>query len=111
MSIEKLEQLYQSQFLNMYDALYHNKNNEERHWKIASRKTKEELESVYFTDKEDSTDAVLVAPLHKDLKALIAIKQFRMPLNDYIYELPAGLIDKGETIESTLERELKEETG
>ncbi|OON92100.1 MAG: hypothetical protein ATN32_09970 [Candidatus Epulonipiscium fishelsonii] len=32
-------------------------------------------------------------------------------MNSYIYELPAGLIDPNETIETTLKRELKEETG
>ena len=39
------------------------------------------------------------------------VRQFRYPLNDYIYELPAGLIDPGESIKETAIREMKEETG
>jgi ADP-ribose pyrophosphatase len=41
----------------------------------------------------------------------IIIEQFRPPVNAYVIELPAGLIDPKETIESTAFRELEEETG
>ena len=34
-----------------------------------------------------------------------------MLINKYIYELPAGLIDNNEDIETSVRRELKEETG
>ena len=54
---------------------------------------------------------MVIAALHKQSNKLVLVKQFRIPLNDYVYELPAGLIDANESIESTLERELKEETG
>ena len=38
-------------------------------------------------------------------------KEFRLSVNDWVYNLPAGLIDKGESVEEALRRELKEETG
>ncbi|WP_307721315.1 NUDIX domain-containing protein, partial [Clostridioides difficile] len=37
------------------------------------------------------------------------IRQFRVPINGYIYELPAGLVDEGESIDISVERELREE--
>ena len=47
-----------------------------------------------------------------DYKKLVVIKQFRVTANDYLYELPAGLIDEGdEDVVETARRELKEETG
>lgn len=42
---------------------------------------------------------------------IILQKQFRPPINKVTIEVPAGLIDAGETAEQCAERELKEETG
>ncbi len=39
------------------------------------------------------------------------VTQFRPPVAAYTIELPAGLIDAGETVEEAGVRELKEETG
>ncbi len=43
--------------------------------------------------------------------ALLLEKQFRPPLGRDVIELPAGLVDPGETMESAAKRELIEETG
>lgn len=110
-AICKLKPLAQTRFLNLYDAEYENKKGMTKHWMIASRKDYDTLSAQYFHKGEEKTDAVVIAALHKESEKLVLIKQFRLPLNDYIYELPAGLIDPNETPETTLGRELKEETG
>jgi len=42
---------------------------------------------------------------------VILIRQFRPPLNGFVIELPAGLVDPGESFEQAVRRELIEETG
>lgn len=42
---------------------------------------------------------------------VLLIKQYRHPLNEIIYEIPGGFIDVGESKETGILRELKEETG
>ena len=49
--------------------------------------------------------------VNKEEEKIVVIRQFRVPINSYIYEMPAGLIDKGENPLISLTRELKEETG
>ena len=52
--------------------------------------------------------AILASP---EGNRLALTKEFRVPIDDGEYGFPAGLIDENETIESTVRRELKEETG
>lgn len=42
---------------------------------------------------------------------ILMVRQFRAPVRQYLWELPAGKIDPGETALTTARRELKEETG
>ena len=62
-------------------------------------------------NNEDKIDAVVICALHKAQNKLVLINQYRVPINKYIYELPAGLVDNNEDIETSVRRELKEETG
>ncbi|WP_163195685.1 NUDIX hydrolase [Clostridium thermarum] len=109
--IKKLTALAETKFLSLYDAEYENKKGNTKHWIIATRKNYETLKGQYFEGKEEKMDAVIIAALHAESKKIICIRQFRVPLNDYVYELPAGLIDGNESMEVSVERELKEETG
>ena len=109
--IETLTPLAKTPYLSLYDAAYKNRKGQAKHWMIASRKSEECLVNQYFHQGEEKTDAVVIIAIHEETKKLALIKQFRIPLNDFIYELPAGLIDAGESVESTIGRELKEETG
>lgn len=46
-----------------------------------------------------------------DAGEVLLIRQFRPPINGYVIELPAGLVDGGESFEAAARRELIEETG
>lgn len=55
-------------------------------------------------------DAVAVLPIMKNGDMLIE-KQYRHNLDKYLFEIPAGMINKGETPREAAIRELQEETG
>jgi ADP-ribose pyrophosphatase len=42
---------------------------------------------------------------------ILLVKQYRMPVGGYVWEIPAGKIDPGENALQAAKRELKEETG
>ncbi|MBU4486075.1 MAG: NUDIX hydrolase [Candidatus Delongbacteria bacterium] len=67
------------------------------------------LKKWEFIERSKDTRVVVINAFHKD--KIVLVKQFRFPINMYSIEFPAGLIDDGETPESTAVRELLEETG
>ncbi|KAL1957637.1 hypothetical protein VTO42DRAFT_5614 [Malbranchea cinnamomea] len=75
-----------------------------RTWESAERQTR---------PKDASIDGVgIVAILSKPTgPELLLQKQYRPPIDKVVIEVPAGLIDAGETPEECAVRELKEETG
>ncbi|KAH6628218.1 NUDIX hydrolase domain-like protein [Chaetomium tenue] len=83
---------------------YKDPNGVTRTWESAERTTR---------PKGSDIDGVgIVAILEKETGPEIVLqKQYRPPLDKIVIELPAGLIDEGETAEQAAIRELKEETG
>ena len=46
-----------------------------------------------------------------DRGRILLVRQYRLPAQSYLWELPAGRVDDGETFLQAARRELKEETG
>ena len=105
----RVEQTTNNKFLNIYYVFFETENGEYR-YEIVSRKSKNEL---VVNSKEFVADAVRIIPyFKKDSKLFIVLtKEFRYAVNQYIYAVPAGLIDKGENEEEAAIRELSEEIG
>lgn len=109
--IKNIIPLAGTKFLSLYDAEYINKKGNVKHWMIASRKDIKTLNGQLFEGKKEKIDAVAIVAINRDLRKLVLVKQYRVPVNDYLYELPAGLIDGDEDVFTAAQRELFEETG
>ena len=90
-----LKALKKTKFLSMYEAEYENRVGNKKLWMIASRKSEEVLKGKFFENNKDDDDAVVIAALHKPSNKLVLVRQFRVPVNDFVYELTAGLIEIG----------------
>jgi len=101
-----IRKLTEQPWLNLYDVEYIARDGLPHHWQMCSRKDK---------PVEDAAvpDAVVIVPIlpTPEGNRLVLTKEFRVPIDDGEYGFPAGLIDEGESVESTVRRELKEETG
>ncbi|TVY28528.1 ADP-ribose pyrophosphatase, partial [Lachnellula hyalina] len=76
----------------------------ERTWEHAERRTR--------PTGSDIDGVGIVAILEKPTGPEIVLqKQYRPPLDKIVIEVPAGLVDAGESAEQAAVRELKEETG
>ncbi len=74
--------------------------------------SRRKAEEIKLLTGDSAAEGVVIYPiLRDDPDKIVMIRQYRYPLGDYLYELPAGLIDAGETPDIAAVREMKEETG
>ena len=107
MKLKKLSKVYQGKFLTYYVADYENKKGHIKSYEFISRDNN--LNEDNFG--KGKAAGVGMVSYSKDRQKVLLQKEFRLACNRWVYNFPAGLIDKGETPEMAAKRELKEETG
>ena len=105
--IKEARKLTDEKWLNLFDVKYVAKTGHEKSWQLATR----QKEPKCATGRYDRPDAVVIVPFHKTKDKMVITREYRVPLNDYEYGFPAGLIDDDESVEQATRRELREETG
>ena len=104
MKFIKLEKVKDGKYLKNYELTYENKVGKEKKYEIVSRK---ELKSTEDLGKTASGVSIVATCNGK----FLLLHEFRMGVNKHIYNLCAGMIEEGESIEECIARELYEETG
>lgn len=109
MDLVNVKKLTNERFLNLYQLEYEH-DGQRIYWTLASRNNPEELVSVTGQEKVD-TVCIIPKVMKNGKECVIMIKEFRQPINDYVYSFPAGLVEKDEDLFECCARELKEEIG
>ena len=96
-----------TRFLRLSTLTYQDAIGRKRKWDVATRTTK---------DRSGDVDGVAILALLRrradpEAVEMLLVQQFRPPIDAVTVELPAGLVDRGESAETAALRELKEETG
>ena len=99
-----------NRFLNLYelDAVF--RDGSRAPYYVASRR--KDLDSIKAVTHDNHADGVILYGVYGEEKdKVVLIRQFRYPINGYVYEFPAGLVEPGEDMLEAGIREMQEETG
>ena len=109
MKLRSLNELLELPFFNVYSAEYVNTEYEKvKNYELVSRNHTLTADTL---GKELGANAVAILAVDEENEKVLLTREFRMPINDYVTGIPAGLIDPGEDARQAAIRELKEETG
>lgn len=104
MKFIKLEKVNDGKYLKNYELTYLNKAEREKKYEIVSRR-----ELTDINDLGNYSSGVSIVAMRDN--QLLLLKEFRMGVNRFVYNLVAGMQEENETVEECITRELYEETG
>ncbi len=104
MKFLEMKKVKDGRYLKNYELTYLNKAGREKKYEIVSR---HEIPSADSLGKRVSGVSIVAYCNDK----MLLLREFRMGVNRIIYNLCAGMLNEGESIEECISRELYEETG
>ncbi len=104
MELLKMEKVKDGRYLKNYELTYRNKAGKEKKYEIVSRN---DIAGPHMIGEKVS--GVSIIAYYED--KILLLREFRMGVNRLIYNLCAGMIEEGESLEECIQRELYEETG
>lgn len=107
-----VEKTYTGEWLSMYKVTYRDNDGNTKVYEMVSKSGTLRNPGLLDIDSiGNKSIAVVMAVFNSDMSKILLCKEFRMGVNQYIYNFPAGLKEPGESSEDAAIRELKEETG
>ncbi len=108
--VKGIKKLTDNRFLNLYELDASFRDGSSAPYYVASRRRSPDTLKAVTHDNEP--DGVILCGIHGEAKdKVVLIRQFRYPINGYVYEFPAGLVEPGENMLEAGIREMYEETG
>lgn len=104
-----VQKMTDNPFLNLYHIDAVDTEGRDFNYYFASRNDENDIKMKTHDVKPEGIVIYGVKP--ETEPKLVLIRQYRYPLDAYIYELPAGLVDGDETPAEAAVREMREETG
>ena len=99
-----------NRFLNLYELDATFRDGSRAPYYVASRR--KDAASVKAATHDNHADGVILYGVHGEAKdKVVLIRQYRYPIDGYVYEFPAGLVEPGEDMLEAGIREMFEETG
>ena len=108
--VETVTQITHNRFLNYYELSTVNRVGKQGKYFMASRA--KDISGLDLSTGENTPDGVVIFSLAGEKHDhVVLVRQYRYPIAGYVYELPAGLVERGENYREAAIREVKEETG
>lgn len=108
--IHGIKKMTDNRFLNLYQLDASFRDGSSAPYYVASRRKEAALLKAVTHDNHP--DGVILYGVHGVRKdKVVLIRQFRYPIDGYVYEFPAGLVEPGEDMLEAGIREMHEETG
>ena len=108
--INGIKKLTDNRYLNLYELDATFRDGSRAPYYVASRR--KFPDSIKAASHDNHPDGVILCGVYGEEKDhLVLIRQYRYPIDGYVYEFPAGLVEPGEDMVQAGIREMLEETG
>ena len=108
MQFKSIKKIHEGKFITRYDLDYETKSGKHKTYEMISRNPNITDFSALHDGRVDAVVMIMTDPTGEQI---LLSREFRMAPGEWVYNFPAGLIDRGEDAASAAERELREETG
>ena len=108
--IKGIKKLTENKYLNLYEQAAVFRDGSSAPYYVASRR--KSVDALKSVTHDNHPDGVILYGVYGEKKdKVVLIRQYRYPVDGYVYEFPAGLVEPGEDMLDAGVREMYEETG
>jgi ADP-ribose pyrophosphatase len=108
LKLKSISKILESRFITRYDIDYETEDGRDKVYEMVSRDRNISSPEDLANRKDD---AVIIVATDPSGSRILVNREFRLAVNTWVYNFPAGLMEDGEDPVESARRELREETG